>query len=202
MKVRTKLFRKSRRHKKRKLFFPILIVFIAIIFFWKSKEVINKSKAFDLIIQETAKRHNVDSSLIKAIIDQESSFNPRAVGGVGEIGLMQLQMIVVEEWAKSQKINTPYRGSVFQPELNIEIGSWYYAKALNRNKEYRYAEEMALCEYNAGRGATRKWAGWPPKNKNQNIIDLIKFPQTKKYVKSIMKKYAKYAKEYKDEKNK
>ncbi len=161
---------------------------------------INKN-AFDPIIAKVSQKHNVDSSLIKAIIDQESSFKSNAVGGVGEIGLMQLQMIVVKEWAINHKIPIPSRGLVFLPELNIEIGTWYYAKALKRCKKYKYAEEMALCEYNAGRKRTREWKGWPPKNLEAEVINLIGIASTKKYVISIMKKYFKYASEAKNVQN-
>ena len=42
------------------------------------------------IIEKTAKENNVDPKLVKAIIQQESGFNPNAVSKSGAVGLMQL----------------------------------------------------------------------------------------------------------------
>lgn len=41
-------------------------------------------------VQDASEEFNVDYDLIMAIIEVESSFNPNAIGGQGEIGLMQL----------------------------------------------------------------------------------------------------------------
>ena len=45
---------------------------------------------YDWMIKEAAKRFNVDSSLIKAVIKAESDFDYQAVSGKGAQGLMQL----------------------------------------------------------------------------------------------------------------
>ena len=57
---------------------------------------------FDAIIGATAARHNVDPLLIKAMVWHESRFRPLAQGKDGEIGLMQVKMDVVRDWAKAR----------------------------------------------------------------------------------------------------
>lgn len=43
------------------------------------------------LIKAKAERHNIDPKLVYAIAIVESNLNPKAVGGVGEIGVFQLR---------------------------------------------------------------------------------------------------------------
>src|SRR5687767_4037124 len=47
-------------------------------------------EALEPIIQEAAALHGVDADLVKAVIQTESRFDPRAQSGAGARGLMQL----------------------------------------------------------------------------------------------------------------
>lgn len=145
---------------------------------------------FDKIIVAAGKRHQVDPGLIKAVISQESVFNSKVVGGAGEIGLMQvLPEGAVTDWARAHKRKVPHKNFLFDPELNIEIGTWYLKKALLRWKKYKHCIELALCQYNAGESRANRWK---PADLNGKVVDRITIKSTKIYVKRIMNKYRDY----------
>lgn len=142
------------------------------------------------MIESAARRYGVDSRLIKAVIYQESRFDRKARGRAGEIGLMQLMPgAAVVDWARHHQVDVPVNGLLFDPELNIEIGTWYLARALKRWERYRCRIELALCQYNAGESRANEWK---PDDYNDDVIDRIKFESTRSYVLSVMRKYREY----------
>ena len=188
---------RSRRRKTKIFIFLILtiivlgFIFIAV-FGIKSLFFSSKNSQYDNIITIIARQYSIDPLLVKAVIWRESDFNPNAVGTKGEIGLMQLMMkSSVKDWATHKKRREPERGVVFNPWLNIEIGTWYLAWCRQQWRGYGNKEALALATYNAGYSNVKKWI---PEKYQGNIIELIKFPSTKNYVLSIMKKYQLYKK--------
>jgi soluble lytic murein transglycosylase len=187
------IYRKNRG--KRFALFLFLICFVAaltylyheyapVFFFAKNN--------YDSIISETAKRHHIDPDLVRAVIWQESKFNPNAVGSKGEVGLMQIrpEKGAVTDWEKRHKQKIKCRGILFRPELNIEIGTWYLSEAVKNWSGYKYQYELALSEYNAGRSGMKPWV---PDTFDGKVVENITIPSTKAYVKSIMKQFQKYA---------
>lgn len=186
-----------KRYKNRRYFllFAILIaVIVATAFLTRiDYSYFIRSKSFDKIIANTAKRHDIDPCFIKAVIYRESKFNQNARGSKGEIGLMQIRKnFSAEDWSREFNMEIPSEGILFSPEMNIEIGTWYLARAVRRWNGYDNRFEMALAEYNAGYSGMKKWI---PPNPEQNIVDFITFESTKEYVKNIMKKYREYSQE-------
>ena len=187
------------RYKNRRYFllFSILVAIIAAtaLFTRIDYSYFIRSKSFDKIIANTAKRHDIDPCLVKAIIYRESRFNQNARGSKGEIGLMQIRKdFSAEDWSREFNMGIPSEGVLFSPEMNIEIGTWYLARAVRRWDGYDNPFEMALAEYNAGYSGMKKWI---PPSPGQNIVDFITFEPTKEYVKAIMKKYREYSQERK-----
>ena len=156
----------------------------------QSKGFFIDESRYDELIAEAAARHEVDPLLIKAVIFQESVFDPKVVGSAGEVGLMQiLPEGSVTDWARFYKKKVPHKSFLFDPRLNIEIGTWYLKKALVRWKNYKHGTELALCQYNAGESRANKWK---PENPDGEVIDRIGIKSTKIYVKRIMNKYRDY----------
>jgi len=92
---------------------------------------------FEGEIQSAAKEFNVDPADIRAIIKQESNFNPKAQSKAGAQGLMQL----MPNTAKSVGVKDS-----FDPAQNIRGGTEYYSQLLERFKDPR----LAKAAYNAG----------------------------------------------------
>lgn len=104
------------------------------------------NKIAQTIIDE-AHRYGFDPILLLAVIRTESSFNPTMIGGVGEIGLMQIRPETAE-WI-TKKTGLVWRGpqSLRDPATNIKIGCAY----LNwlRDKFDSHAQ-LYLAAYNMG----------------------------------------------------
>lgn len=147
------------------------------------------SDKFNSLIEAAALRHDIDPVIVKAVIFQESKFDETAVGKSGEIGLMQVKMAVVDDWSAAMNIPMPVKEEIFNPELNIEVGTWYLARAVKywKGSAYKYALILGLCEYNAGRNKMKEWL---PALKHKEVV--IKIPSTKEYVSSIIAKYMEY----------
>jgi len=156
-------------------------------YYWYDYE--KRSKSFDHLIAAAAERNGIDRLLVKAVIWQESRFNKDARGTHYELGLMQVvpgSAGAVQDWANAHHQKLPCKGVVIQPAMNIEIGSWYLARALNRWRDYKGALPLALCEYNAGITKAREWR---PDNVDGEVLPRIKFASTRAYAEAIIGKY-------------
>ena len=136
------------------------------------------------IAQESACRHGIAPSLVKAVIYQESRFRVLSRGRHGEVGLMQLTDGAVTDWENDTGLRCPSRGALFDPRLNVEIGTWYLARALRGWRDYRDCEVLALAQYNAGRRNVLKWA---PENHLEKALDHVRFPSTRQYIVNVLK---------------
>ncbi len=127
-----------------------------------------KSRAeIDNLIEEYSAKHGLDSDFVKAVVRQESGFNPNAKSKCGAMGLMQL----MPSTAKGLGVT-----NAFDAEQNIYGGTKYLKGLLDR---FGNNKELALAAYNAGPNAVKKYKGIPP------------YAETQNYVKSIMKSYDK-----------
>ncbi len=84
-----------------------------------------------------ATKYGLDKSIVRSVIQTESSWNPFAVGTSGEKGLMQ----IMPATAKMLGLDNG-----FDPEANIEAGTRYLSEHYGKYGNYR----DALARYNAG----------------------------------------------------
>ena len=118
----------------------------------------------DTYIKQVAARYDVPADLVAAVIDAESSNNPRAVSRRGARGLMQL----MPKTAKRLGVDDP-----FDPRANIEAGVRHLRAMIDI-----FGNDLprVLAAYNAGEVAVIKHRGVPP------------YRETRAYVKRITKK--------------
>lgn len=126
--------------------------------------------AFDETIAKASRTYNIPEAFIRAVIEVESGYNPRALSRVGAMGMMQLMpgtardMGVVDPW---------------DPDQNIMGGT-----KLLRALANRFDGDMVkvLSAYHAGGGVTSEKDGTP-------------WVGTDGYVRNILKRYYRIKKE-------
>jgi soluble lytic murein transglycosylase-like protein len=120
------------------------------------------TSGYDEQITQSAQKYGISPSLIKAVMEVESSGNPSAVSKAGAMGLMQL----MPSSASSLGVTDP-----FNPEQNIDGGAHELANLLS---QYNGNVDLALAAYNAGPGAVNKYGGTPPYPETQNYIQKVR----------------------------
>jgi soluble lytic murein transglycosylase len=151
-------------------------------------------RRFDGVIIRVAGAHSLDPRLVKAVVWRESRFQSDMVGRNGERGLMQVSPIVAREWAAANGRSSLQPPELLEPELNLEIGAWYLAKAMQRWNDRPDAVPFALAEYNAGRSRVDRWIREAARKKagpidSQIFEQNIDFPSTLQYIRTIMARY-------------
>ena len=127
-------------------------------------EIVDKAE-IDGLIEKYSNKNGLDKDFVKALVKQESGFNPKATSHCGAMGLMQLMPAT----AKGLGVKDAYN-----PTENIEGGVKHLKGLLAR---YNGNVVLALAAYNAGGGNVDKYGGVPP------------FKETQNYVKNILANY-------------
>lgn len=146
-------------------------------------------------ILEYSSKNKIDPFLVAAVIKNESGFDTEAVSHAGAVGLMQI-MPETGEWIAAQMgLDHFDMEALRRPEYNVRLGCWYLGEL-----EYEFQRNWVLMmiAYNAGRGNTRSWMqenGW---NYDFNRIEDIPYPDTREYVKKVLRDRDKYYLYYKN----
>ena len=111
-----------------------------------------------------ARRHGLEPGLFRALIAQESAWNPSAVSAKGATGLTQLMPATAREHCGLSPSDLP------DPEKNLDCGARYLAAQLARFSSV----ELALAAYNAGPERVARLGRVP------------RIPETQHYVRQIL----------------
>jgi len=149
--------------RKIKILFFVVIMVMGLM----SLSLADTMDEINAAINNSAAKYNVDPNLVKAMIQQESTWNQSAISPSGAIGLMQL----MPSTAQSLGVD-PYSIAG-----NIEGGTKYIRQMLDM---FNGNVELAVAAYNAGPDAVQKYGGIPP------------YTQTQNHVKAVMGYYAEY----------
>jgi len=125
-------------------------------------------EGFRALIEQAAKRYNLDGALLAAVVHVESGGNPKAVSPAGAQGLTQL----MPSTAQYLGVQNP-----FDPAQSLDGAAKYLRKLLG---QFAGNVAKALAAYNAGEGNVKKYGGIPP------------FAETQAYVPSVLAAYDTY----------
>ena len=117
------------------------------------------STPYGEIISAMSEANGVDPMLVRALIQVESKYNPRARSSKGAMGLMQL----MPQTAREYNLRNPY-----DPKSNIEAGIKRLKSLIDR-----WGVELALAAYNAGEGAVTRFNGVPPYRETRSYVSRI-----------------------------
>ena len=116
-----------------------------------TKRLPAKYKSQAAIITETiikeSSTHGLDPYFVMAVVSGESSFNPQAIGPVGEIGLMQIRPATAEWIAQKIKLNWDGDQTLRDPVANIKLGTAYIAWL---REKFDNHSQLYLAAYNMG----------------------------------------------------
>ena len=181
-------FSKKRGFKGAVLFFALaLCLTVAVLLIPKDEKTLPGAEYAE-IITEYAEKYGIESSLVYAVIECESSFDEKAVSVAGASGLMQL-MPETFDWILPKKGSGEER-DIFSPRQNIEAGCKYLSYLIKRFS----VTETALAAYNAGEGTVSSWLKSPEYSDDGRTLKEIPYLETKLYVSKVMRLADEYEK--------
>ena len=171
-----------------------LIIFIAVVvLIIKYGNKISKTymypKKYSDIVKKVCKEYNVEENLIYSIIKVESNFKEDANSKAGAKGLMQIMDSTANEVSKQIGIENFEPEMLYQPEINIQIGTKYFSDLL---KKYNNNIEIALIAYNAGQGNVDKWLEEKKISYDKESLSNIPYEETNVYWQKILREYNSY----------
>lgn len=123
----------------------------------------------------------VDPYLVAALIQVESGFRKDVVSPKGAIGLMQIMPDTAVWIGQRHNIKVSSPEELYNPELNIQLGTLYLAYLLGRFA----TEAAALAAYNGGQGNVSRWLSEGIWDGRLETVDQIPFRETRAYVRKM-----------------
>jgi len=141
------------------------------------------------LLEREAARYGVDPYLLASLINQESGHNPRAYSPAGAHGLMQLIWPTARVLATRLEMSLTDRRQLFEPEINLRLGTRYLADLLEL---FHGNTAAALAAYNAGEHRVTQWLATDPERGTPEFIATIPFQETRNYVERVLSHYGAY----------
>ncbi|MGZ8845525.1 MAG: lytic transglycosylase domain-containing protein [Pyrinomonadaceae bacterium] len=146
---------------------------------------------WDIITQESRAR-GLDPYQVAGLIRQETVFNPRAVSSARAYGLMQLLVPTGATTARREGVNRAITmDSLFEPRLNIQLGTAYFKDQLNTYGRIEYV----AAAYNAGPGRVVQWRASLPLQMDE-WQEAVPFRETRLYIQGVVRNTLQYRRLY------
>ena len=137
---------------------------------------------YEAVIRREADRNNFDPMFAAGLIRQESTFQADAVSHADAIGLMQILPKTGRLLAKQRKIRYT-KNSLFDPNINIELGMLYIANLTRATG----GPEYAAAAYNAGEDRIALWKSERTYEEVPELVESIPFTETREYVQIVLR---------------
>ncbi|MEO8053287.1 MAG: transglycosylase SLT domain-containing protein [Acidobacteriota bacterium] len=135
-------------------------------------------------LERFARQNNLDPYLMAALARQESEFNPKAVSVVSARGLTQIMPSTGRELSRRLRIKPYSTARLFQPQVNLQLGS-YYLRSVADSVDGRW--EAALAAYNAGLSRAKNWSTWGEFREPAEFVETVPFTQTREYIQIVLR---------------
>jgi len=140
-----------------------------------------------------AKTKNIDPRFVLAIMKQESSFRANAKSPSAARGLLQLVYDTAIKYNKQAGYSTMEADDLYQPPVNIAIGSTYIA---DLKKQFGGLYEAIAASYNGGEDNAARWLNRSNPKDAGIFAAEVGFAETKNYVFKVMNNYRVYRELY------
>ncbi|HXG51618.1 MAG TPA: transglycosylase SLT domain-containing protein [candidate division Zixibacteria bacterium] len=160
---------------------------------WSERDFYRFPLAYWTTVRKEAAEKELDPYLVVSLIRQESLFDPRARSPASAMGLMQLLPSTAARIARQSGLAGFSEEKLFEPELNIALGTQYLKDLLRR-----YANNLikAIAAYNAGEAAVDRWERELASDDVEEFVERIPYLETRQYVKLVVRNHRIYKKLY------
>jgi soluble lytic murein transglycosylase len=148
---------------------------------------------FTDLLTSSAGAAGVDPALVAAVIQQESTFDPNAVSGVGAHGLMQLMPPTGRALARAAGMKKLAVSQLHDPAIGLKLGTVYLREMIDR---FGGKVERAVAAYNAGPHRVAVWNLARPGMTAEEFVDSIPFSETRLYVMTVLASQEQYRRIY------
>jgi soluble lytic murein transglycosylase len=138
------------------------------------------------IIVRWSTEHSVDPVLVAAVLECESSGRPRAVSRSGALGLMQLMPGTAKAMAEELGLPGPSGSDLFDPDLNIRLGTYYLSKLWRR---YEGDRLLAIAAYHAGPTNIDEWRKQRRYASTEAFVSEVNAPVTRAHVRRVIERW-------------
>jgi soluble lytic murein transglycosylase len=142
-------------------------------------------------LRREGERNDFDPMFAAGLIRQESTFQADAVSHANAIGLMQILPKEGRRLARLRKVRYT-RTSLFDPNINIELGMLYISDLFRSTG----APEYAVAAYNAGDDRLAQWRAERAYEEISEFVESIPFTETREYVQIVIRNASMYRKLY------
>ena len=142
---------------------------------------------FPLALEARVKREasgaGIDPAWAYAIIRAESAWMTDAHSHADAYGLMQLLPGVAKSLAKSEKLSYDRPSDLFDPTLNVQLGTRYLGRMADRFDGNPW---LASAAYNAGEAPVGRWLDARGSLDPDFFIETIPYKETREYVGRVL----------------
>jgi soluble lytic murein transglycosylase len=138
-------------------------------------------------VRRESDKNQLDPMVVAGLIRQESTFQADIVSHANAVGLMQLLPKTAKIMAKQKRVKYA-KNRLFDPEYNIELGTYYFKGLVNLTGEPEYA----LAAYNAGEDRIALWKSERTYEEIPELVESIPFSETRDYVQIVLRNAALY----------
>lgn len=146
---------------------------------------------YEDLVERYAKEYGLQESLICAVINSESSFQPDAYSKAGAMGMMQLTPETFQ-WLQTKTGEELADEKLYEPETAVKYG----CLLLKLNLEEFSNVPAAIAAYHAGRTRVAGWLTDERYSDDGHMLKNIPYKETSKYVDNVIKNQKKYRELY------
>lgn len=144
-------------------------------------------------VERYSREKELDPYVVAGLIRQESEFNPKAISVAKAYGLTQVLPSTGRYLSRNAGISRFVPSMLFQPEINLRLGTHYMRQLLN---SFQASWERTLAAYNGGPTRVSRWINWASFREPSEFIETIPIQETRDYVQIVLRNASVYRKIY------